>query len=162
MPVPETPVQRVWGNEDSTATFSRTRPKEDKNKRDSETEVSQAPNTDVEDIAVALDKSTLSPEPIAVNSSTIDILTRMFVSYGKHSHGNVRWEHFVSAMADAGAVASQAAGSAVTFREQRTNRAIVLHQPHPDHRINPIMLRSFGKRLSRNFDWDIDLFVERD
>lgn len=160
---PTTPAQQVWGSEDSTPTFSRIRLNKDDIRRSSalEEDVNTNNNANVQDVVEDLQQITLdSKDPIEVSSGTMEIFTRMFVSWGKRSHGNVRWQDFVAAMADAGAIASQAAGSALTFRFE--NKSIVLHQPHPDHTIHPIMLRSFGKRLYRSFGWEIEQFVERE
>ncbi|KAF7187268.1 hypothetical protein HII31_11356 [Pseudocercospora fuligena] len=101
---------------------------------------------------------------IQVSSNTMDIVHRMFVTYGKHMTGNVRWNVFVAAMEDAGLAAEHDnGGSEVTFRDiKRGKGSIVFHAPHPDPRINPICMRAYGKRLQRQLDWSYDLFVERE
>lgn len=99
---------------------------------------------------------------ISVCPASMEILHRMYSSYGKHSNSNLRWGEFVKVMDDAGFEATwSTGGSAVVFTDRRGKGAIRLHQPHPDPTINPIMLRSFGKRMFRQFNWSIETFVER-
>lgn len=105
---------------------------------------------------------TVAGNRISVCAASMDIFRRMFVSYGKHSNSNLRWGEFVRAMEDAGFPSTASSGgSAVIFDNSRGSGAIRLHQPHPDPSINPIMLRSFGKRMFKQFGWSIDSFMER-
>lgn len=99
-------------------------------------------------------------DKIPVSKASLDIFRRCFVSYGKHSNGNVRFELFARALVEAGLSPSQSAvGSAVTFRGDKGS--IAVHKPHPVPTINPICLRAFGKRLNHAFGWDMDTFVLR-
>lgn len=93
---------------------------------------------------------------IPVKQDSLDLFTDMF---SKHSaFGNIRWESFVHAMADAGYSATEAEGCRVSFAgEQGSN---VLHQPH-DRTVNPVMLRRFGKSFNSRFGWDSGTFVLR-
>lgn len=107
------------------------------------------------------DSSSAPANRISVSPTSMDVFRRMFVSFGKHSNSNLRWGEFVKAMDDAGFPATwSTGGSAVVFEDARGNGAIRLHQPHPDPSINPIMLRSFGKRMFKQFGWSIETFVE--
>ncbi|KAH0343823.1 hypothetical protein KCU83_g8639, partial [Aureobasidium melanogenum] len=40
-------------------------------------------------------------------------------------------------------------------------RTIVVHRPHPSPTINPIMLHSIAKRMTKWSDWKRELFIER-
>ena len=74
----------------------------------------------------------------------------------------VAWEDFLAAMTDAGCGIEQKGGSAVTFWvAAKREGSVIVHRPHPDPKINPIMLRDCGKRLTRYFGWDEDSFVLR-
>ena len=74
-----------------------------------------------------------------------------------------RWEDFVAAMVDAGCSATHNGGSAVTFEDERYGKgSIVVHRPQPTPSLDPIMLRSIGKRLTRRLGWTEDTFAERE
>lgn len=70
-----------------------------------------------------------------------------------------KWQHFVDVMLDVGFDISQGSGSAVSFEHSSGLGRIVFHQPHPQPVIDPMMLRFMGKRLSKWFGWDRDLFA---
>lgn len=99
---------------------------------------------------------------ICVTRANKTLFTRMFAAREEHRK-DVRWDSFVAALVDAGYSATHNGGSAVTFKDERhTNgRSIVVHKPHPDPSVDPIMLRSIGRRLRRRFGWDAETFVER-
>lgn len=83
-------------------------------------------------------------------------------STSEGSQGRTRWDDFVGAMVDAGCSATHGGGSAVTFENERNKQgSIVIHRPHPDSSIDPVMLKAFGKRLTRRMGWDENTFVER-
>jgi hypothetical protein len=54
-------------------------------------------------------------------------------------------------------------GSAVVFEPDDWKRGwcgkIVFHKPHPVAKIDPIMLRSVGKRMEKWFGWNAETFV---
>ena len=158
------PYQTVWGSENIQETpRSRLQLKE---KVKTRPDVPTPPPTRIEDPLQnmpEIDASNEEEDRIEV-SSTMDIVHRMFVTYGKHMTGSVRWNVFVAAMEDAGLAAEHDnGGSEVTFRDiKRGKGSIVFHAPHPDPRINPICMRAYGKRLQRSFDWSYDLFIERE
>ncbi|KAK4634636.1 hypothetical protein CLAFUW4_00967 [Fulvia fulva] len=160
------PMQTQWG----TGSFSKpalTTPKAKIKTRPDEAP-SRSPDL-VEDrdegidaIEAGVEALSMTKECIKVAASTMNIVNRMFTSYGKHTQSNVRWDHFVNALIDIGVSPSQSEGSAVTFKDvTRGTGAIVLHRPHPDPSVNPICMRSFGKRLQKNFGWELDMFEER-
>jgi hypothetical protein len=102
---------------------------------------------------------------IAVHKDSLKLFYHMFPETHEESQRSFAWQHFLSAMADAGMTVSQKHGSAVTFRsrtsEKQGARSIVVHRPHPHSTINPVMLRAIGKRITRCFYWQRDTFVEQ-
>ena len=62
------------------------------------------------------------------------------------------------AMKDIGFQVQNGAGSAVTF-ELPSKGKIAFHRPHPVAKIDPIMLKVFGKSLTRWFGWSWGSFV---
>jgi predicted RNA binding protein YcfA (HicA-like mRNA interferase family) len=68
-------------------------------------------------------------------------------------------------MIDAGFSVLQSQGSAITLRQDEERhegvRTIVVHRPHPSPTINPVMLRSIAKRMTKWFGWRRELFIER-
>jgi HicA toxin of bacterial toxin-antitoxin, len=63
-------------------------------------------------------------------------------------------------MKDAGFTARSNGGSAVLFEgNPKLGGKIVFHKPHPIAKIDPIMLRSIGKRMAKWFGWSRELFV---
>ena len=76
-----------------------------------------------------------------------------------HAFKSIDWRAFVAAMVDAGFVARQKGGSNVNF--EKGGISIVLHKTHPVEKIDPVMLRSTGKRLARWFGLGRECFVER-
>ncbi len=73
---------------------------------------------------------------------------------------SVEWNDFIHAMADVGFTARSNGGSAVLFeRNPQLGGKIVFHKPHPVTKIDAIMLRSMGKRMTKWFGWSRELFV---
>jgi hypothetical protein len=79
---------------------------------------------------------------------------------GVDSSNSVRWTELVQALKDAGMTAEQSGGSAVNFSIQHTG-SIVFHMPHPDPVVDAILLRGFGKRLTKWFRWTEETFILR-
>ena len=66
----------------------------------------------------------------------------------------IDWDSFVSAMTDVGFSARHGGGSAVIFEAEDAQKGkFVFHKPHPVAKIDPIMLRSVGKRMNKWFGW---------
>ncbi|KAK4543627.1 hypothetical protein LTR36_005272 [Oleoguttula mirabilis] len=103
---------------------------------------------------------------IPVKAESLRIFAKMFPSSAAVVFkGAVRWQQFVTAMADAGCSATHTGGSAVSFDQCASTGAggtIVFHKPHPDPEVDAVMLQTMGKRLRKWFGWDADVFVERE
>ncbi|KAH0378240.1 hypothetical protein KCU92_g8800, partial [Aureobasidium melanogenum] len=112
--------------------------------------------------------ATPTPQPeqikIAVRRDNIAIFKAMFPNTGEDSSRSFAWQHFLAAMTDDGFSILQSQGSAVTLKLERTKgvNTIVVHRPHPVATINPIMLRSIAKRITKWFGWHRETIVERE
>lgn len=73
---------------------------------------------------------------------------------------SMRWDDFIKVMTLMGfKVDKGAQGSRVTFYPPDSkDTPIVLHKPHPDPTINPVMLKRISKRLKRHYGWHEDHF----
>lgn len=101
---------------------------------------------------------------VHVKKRAYDMLTLMFPGTAEDSAKGIEWDSFVHAMSDMGFSARSGGGSAVVFEHQTSegNLAegkIIFHKPHPNSKIDPIMLHSWGKRMSKWFGWHRELFV---
>ncbi|KAI1055330.1 hypothetical protein LB506_011512 [Fusarium annulatum] len=75
---------------------------------------------------------------------------------------DVTWNRFVNMMIKAGFTARNNTGSAVSFKQVSgfgMGGSIVFHKPHPADKIDPILLRIMGKRMTKWFGWKRELFA---
>ncbi|KAF5648631.1 ycfA domain protein [Fusarium sp. NRRL 52700] len=75
---------------------------------------------------------------------------------------DVTWDRFVNMMIRAGFTARNHTGSAVAFKQVSGAGAggrIVFHKPHPADKIDPVLLRIMGKRMTKWFGWKRELFA---
>lgn len=114
-------------------------------------------------------KAQMTPQHqvLCLKKESVDILRHMYSSAGQESNRKYAWQHFCSAMIDAGFSISQGSGSAVSFKRMDSEdghmgKSIVIHRPHPDPYLDPVILRYIGKRMTRRFNWSRDSFVERE
>lgn len=154
-------VQTVWGKEDDSSPLLSTRTKT-KRRQESATsaESAQQPST-AQDTDY---QPPSSPNIIGVKHDNMPVFMHMYPSCGEESQRCFSWQHFLSAMIDAGFSIFQSQGGAVTLRlnEDRGGvRTIVVHRPHPSSSINPVMLRSIAKRMTKWFGWKREVFIER-
>jgi hypothetical protein len=97
---------------------------------------------------------------VHVPPDSLQIFRIMYPDTKDGSSGVIDWRRFVRAMADAGLPGTQSSGSAVVF-SNGTSR-IIFHKPHPVGKIGPVLLATFGKRLSKHFGWRRETFVTAD
>jgi hypothetical protein len=83
----------------------------------------------------------------------------MYPQKDEERQREVAWDTFVSNMGEAGFSARNSGGSIVTFESERAEGKINFHKPHPDPVIDPIMLRTMGRRLNKWFGWTRETFV---
>jgi hypothetical protein len=96
-----------------------------------------------------------------VKQDSLGVFRKMFASDTGSTPGSVKWTHLVQALTDAGLVATQAPGSAVTFTSS-DNGSINFHKPHgAEPVVDPVMLLRMGKRLKKWFGWEGECFVLR-
>jgi hypothetical protein len=96
---------------------------------------------------------------ILVTRRAFDIFALMFPCKQEASR-SVDWDSFVHAMTDVGFTARNNGGSAVLFeRNSQLGGKIVFHKPHPIAKIDPVMLRSMGKRMAKWFGWSREVFT---
>lgn len=121
-----------------------------------DTEVSPAPV-----VVETLEEAKVVP----VKQETLSILTALYSSPDTQASKSVEWDVFVRVMADVGFAAKHSGGSAVTLEDQlgkttsNLGDKIIFHKPHAISKIDPVMMRSMGKRLSKWFGWHRDMFV---
>jgi hypothetical protein len=111
---------------------------------------------------VAIPDEELSKIPITKRA--LEVFTLMFPTSSEEAAKSVDWNAFVTAMSDVGFSARNGGGSAVVFDNEDSakegeNSKIVFHKPHPIPKIDPVMLHSMGKRMSKWFGWHRDLFI---
>jgi len=99
---------------------------------------------------------------VLVKARTFEILNAMFPAPNEETAKSIDWNAFVQAMGDVGFLAWNGGGSAVIFEKSSDSGQggrIIFHKPHPVEKIDPIMFRSMGKRMTKWFGWHRDLFV---
>ncbi|KAI4862384.1 hypothetical protein F4820DRAFT_430728 [Hypoxylon rubiginosum] len=101
------------------------------------------------------------PTPIPATERSLQIFSYMFPNTAEESAKTVGWDEFVHAICDVGFTARSNGGSAVLF-EHVDGGKIVFHKPHPVTKIDSVMLRSMGKRMTKWFGWGRDKFVLAD
>lgn len=99
-------------------------------------------------------------DAIPVKQDSLAVFRKMFASSTGSAPGSVKWTQLVQALTDAGLVATQATGSAVTFTSSQYG-SVNLHKPHPEPVVDANMFRYMGKRLRKWFGWEGDRFVLR-
>jgi hypothetical protein len=157
------PVQKEWGSGGATEgaaplskTKSKTRPAE------------QARGIEEIDRGVAgmmAESVQVETPKVQVKERAYDMLTLMFPATAMESAKSIGWDMFVHAMSDMGFSARNGGGSAVVFENgnlaegRAISGKIIFHKPHPLPKIDPIMLRSMGRRMAKWFGWHRELFV---
>lgn len=96
------------------------------------------------------------PRPrYTITKGSLNVIQLMFPS-GRQDRGTVDWFDFESLLSEMGFMEVRRAGSARTFKSN--NRSITFHKPHPSTDMEPVMLWRVGRRLSKRFGWNRDLF----
>ena len=152
-------VQTTWGEHDEIISPVRNL----KSKQKTRPEVSSAAAGEA--LAATVngldsDLSNLKMRTIEVNKGTRDLFTQMYDTTSE-TPGDVNWDDFVAAMVDTGFSVDPCGGSVFTFNNIAAGGRINFHRPHPDPAINPIMLRTMGKRLNKWFGFCKETFVDR-
>lgn len=156
-------LQTTWGvTESSTPGIGSIPSRSTKTKT---TGSSAADHHSVVDLSLKDDKVTqtnsgsVAIPTIPVKQDSLSVFRKMFSSNTGTLPGSVKWTQLVQALNDAGLIATQAPGSAVTFASTDAG-AINLHKPH-EPTVDALMLRRMGKRLRKWFGWTGERFVLR-
>ncbi|KAF4627824.1 hypothetical protein G7Y89_g10331 [Cudoniella acicularis] len=174
---PSVSIQTEWGSNTPDAPSQSTRNRNRKRKNKSQPVAESDPTEEVSakiseiDITAAPDPTINPPSPsltirLPVSKRAYDAITLLFPQSPEESAKGLDWNSFVHAMADMNFVARNAGGSAVRFQkngsvtmEKDGGGKIVLHRPHPENRVDPVILHSWGKRMKKWFGWERELFV---
>ncbi|KAI0206374.1 hypothetical protein F4808DRAFT_407057 [Astrocystis sublimbata] len=97
--------------------------------------------------------------PIRATPRVMNIVHLMYPQTAAESSKSVKWEEFVYAMRDVGFTERNNGGSAVLFEKNDGGGKIVLHRPHPVAMIDPVMLHSMGRRMTKWFGWVRERFM---
>ncbi|KAF7892014.1 hypothetical protein EAF00_008316 [Botryotinia globosa] len=174
----KTPTQTTWGTEDSTSTLPTQIKAKDKTRPS--TSIQPSP-TNPQELANHLASTIifLSPPPkILVTKRAYEMLSHMYPCTSEDaSTKSIEWDLFVHSMSDMGFCARNKGGSAVGFEREFeglgegnageangerifANRSgkIIFHRPHPVAKIDPVMLRCMGRRMTRRFGWGRGVF----
>ncbi|KAK3629155.1 hypothetical protein LTR56_017823 [Elasticomyces elasticus] len=156
---PTEELQFLWEADIKSDTFIPERKQKIKTRRTNNN--TSSPNNTIEQQLSALSIEPSRPR-LAVKLDSKIIFDRMFTA--TTGLGDINWTAFVAAMIDAGCSVIPNGGSLFTFSiaKDDSKASIVMHRPHPDPTIDPVMLKTFGKRLRGRFEWDADTFVERE
>jgi hypothetical protein len=97
-----------------------------------------------------------------VKKDAFEVFHAMFSS-GTAQKPHTKWEVFVKAFCQVGFSVRHSGGSAVAFEPEESSKwfgweKIVIHRPHPDSDVDPVMLQSIGKRMTRRFCWTASSF----
>ncbi|KAL8345863.1 hypothetical protein RB601_005771 [Gaeumannomyces tritici] len=103
------------------------------------------------------------PQPtFAVNARALKVFrTLFFTPDASSTPGEVLWTDFLHAMVSVGFQAQKLGGSVWQFRptQLEAERAIQLHEPHPNPKIRFRQARLYGRRLERAYGWNGGMFV---
>lgn len=137
--------------------------------------VNQADPT--ERLGQAVNNLTLDDEKhtkIPLKSRAFSLITLMYPTNALEASKSIEWDQFVHAIGDMGFTARSAGCSAVSFEkvgksphrfgdsgdsefrsdgEGEKNTRIDFHKPHPISKIDPVMIRGMGRRMSKWFGW---------
>jgi hypothetical protein len=113
------------------------------------------------------------PEPaptlgteIRVTQRAMDLIRHMYPQTSAEAAKSISWESFVQALCEVGFMARNNGGSAVLFEKisvgsesDDAGGKIVFHRPHPETKIDPVMLHAMGRRMTKWFGWARERFV---
>jgi hypothetical protein len=83
----------------------------------------------------------------------------MFPDTPKERQKTIEWDAFVSAVDEVSSTTSNGGGSIVLSVDRSNAGKIIFHRPHPEPKIDPIMLQLMGRRLNKWFRWHRELFA---
>lgn len=109
------------------------------------------------------DPTPSNPQPsIPVDARALKVFRTIFHNPSAAApQGEIPWQDFLHAMASIGFAAEKLYGSVWQFRPVSlgVSRNIQFHEPHPRGKIPFLIARRIGRRLSRAYGWDLDMFT---
>ncbi|KAI3341162.1 hypothetical protein F4824DRAFT_516357 [Ustulina deusta] len=99
-----------------------------------------------------------TPALVRPTKRALNAIRFMFPTTPVEASGSLQWVDFVHVMGDMGFVAQHGGGSAVSFEADGQGK-IVVHRPHPESKIEPVMLHTIGARMNKLFGWKRESFV---
>lgn len=103
------------------------------------------------------------PQPtIPVDARALKVFRTIFHSPSAAApQGEIPWQDFLHAMASIGFAAEKLYGSAWQFRPVSLDvgRNIQFHEPHPRGKVPFLIARRMGRRLSRAYGWNLEMFT---
>ncbi|KAJ8062829.1 hypothetical protein OCU04_008085 [Sclerotinia nivalis] len=170
-----TPPQTTWGPETSPSTLTPQTTKSKEKTRPITQQTNHHQTAATPNISPPLPLAPPPPPPskLPIKKSVSEILSHMYPSSAEDSScKNIEWDLFVHAMSDMGFVARNKGGSAVCFEMRdgvgvgegkgkgngEGNGKIIFHKPHPVAKIDALMLRCMGRRMTRRFGWGRGVF----
>ncbi|EPE32902.1 hypothetical protein GLAREA_05914 [Glarea lozoyensis ATCC 20868] len=158
------PAQKEWGSsgtEELTTAISKKKNKT----RPAEAETNSKGNVEgIAALKIDTPSNNQSLPKIEVKKRAFTVLNCMYPESAADTTKTIDWDNFVHAMVDMGFSARNGGGSAVVFENQNgdgksAGGRIIFHKPHPVPKVDPIMLQSWGRRMSKWFGWQKELFV---
>ncbi|KAJ8129282.1 hypothetical protein O1611_g4349 [Lasiodiplodia mahajangana] len=96
---------------------------------------------------------------VRITKQALKAMELMFPTNAEEASKGLLWTDFVLAMKDMGFIARHEGGSAVSFETEDKEEIIVFHRPHPDRKIDPVVLQAMGTRMNRRFGWTRENFA---
>lgn len=143
----------------STVSKRKTRPEQQAHVTDATSaKVDQTGLDNLSNLSLADDIPSLDPIPVSRRNFD-EVFGAMYPSDRAEAKRSVDWNTFSRAMKAVGcALDNGGGGSEVLFKHDKFGK-ITFHKPHPEPRVDPIMLHAWGDRLARRFQWSRERFV---
>lgn len=111
----------------------------------------------------AADPTPSEPQPtIPVDARALKVFRTIFHDPSAEApQGETPWQDFLHAMVSIGFAAEKLYGSAWQFRPVSldVDRDIQFHEPHPRGKVPFLIARRMGRRLSRTYGWNLEMFT---
>lgn len=109
------------------------------------------------------DPTPSEPQPtIPVDARALKVFRTIFHDPSAEApQGETPWQDFLHAMVSIGFAAEKLYGSAWQFRPVSldVDRDIQFHEPHPRGKLPFLIARRMGRRLSRTYGWNLEMFT---
>lgn len=109
------------------------------------------------------DPAPSDPKPtILVDTRALKVFRTIFHNPSAAApQGEIPWQDFLHAMVSLGFAAEKLYGSAWQFRPVSldVDRNIQFHEPHPRGKVPFLVARRMGRRLSRAYGWNLEMFA---